>query len=194
MGVPGVKPIRYQVEQMEPLPYDKVLPYRAVVARANYLAAGRPDCQFASKELCRWMPNPTNLSLKGLKRLGIYLKGKKILVYFYPWQKVGMIDVCSDAGWAGCLKQDKALPGGCIMLGRHLIKNWSSTQSNISLSSGEAEFYGVGRASDMGPGYGSTQRSGHTFPAQGMDRQYRHDRYLQKTRSRQPSVYGYGGG
>lgn len=32
------------------------------------------------------------------------------------------------------------------MLGRHVVKNWSSTQSIISLSSGEAEYYGCVRA------------------------------------------------
>ena len=41
------------------------------------------------------------------------------------------------------------------MLGHHLIKSWSSTQSNISLSSGEAEFYGVVKAAGMGLGYAS---------------------------------------
>ena len=39
------------------------------------------------------------------------------------------------------------------MLGKHLIKSWSSTQTSISLSSGEAEFYGVGKASGISLGY-----------------------------------------
>ena len=34
-----------------------------------------------------------------------------------------------------------------------LIKSWSSTQAVISLSSGEAEFYGVVKASGIGLGY-----------------------------------------
>ena len=32
------------------------------------------------------------------------------------------------------------------MLGKHLIKSWSSTRASVSLSSGEAEFYGVAKA------------------------------------------------
>ena len=36
------------------------------------------------------------------------------------------------------------------MLGQHLIKSWSSTQSVVSLSFGEAEYYGVVRASGVG--------------------------------------------
>ena len=39
------------------------------------------------------------------------------------------------------------------MLGSHLLKSWSSTQSTPSLSSGEAEFYGVVKASGMALGF-----------------------------------------
>ena len=40
-----------------------------------------------------------------------------------------------------------------MVLGSHLIKSWSSTQSSISLSSGEAEFYGVVKATGIALGY-----------------------------------------
>ena len=39
------------------------------------------------------------------------------------------------------------------MLGQHLLKSWSSTQTAVSLSSGEAKFYGVVKASGIGLGY-----------------------------------------
>ena len=39
------------------------------------------------------------------------------------------------------------------MLGAHLIKSWSATQGSISLSSGEAEFYGVVKAAGIALGY-----------------------------------------
>ena len=38
------------------------------------------------------------------------------------------------------------------MLGCHVIKTWSSTQSSVSMSSGEAEFYGVVRAAGIALG------------------------------------------
>ena len=41
------------------------------------------------------------------------------------------------------------------MLGKHLIKSWSSTQASISLSSGEADFYGVVKAPGVGLGFTS---------------------------------------
>ena len=39
------------------------------------------------------------------------------------------------------------------MLGQHTIKHWSSTQPSLTLSSGEAEFYGVVRGAGQGLGY-----------------------------------------
>ena len=41
------------------------------------------------------------------------------------------------------------------MLGRHLIKSWSSTQANVALSSGEAEYYAVVKACGIGMGFRS---------------------------------------
>ena len=78
VGTPGVKPTRDQLDGDAPLHLTKWTPYRAVVARANYLAADRPELQFSAKEVCRWMASPTELALNALKRLG------KRLVYHYP--------------------------------------------------------------------------------------------------------------
>ncbi len=41
------------------------------------------------------------------------------------------------------------------MLGKHTIKSWSSTQVSVSLSSGEAGFYGTIRGAGMGLGFQS---------------------------------------
>ena len=38
------------------------------------------------------------------------------------------------------------------MYGQHCVKTWSSTQAIISLSSGEAEYYGIVKASSVGLG------------------------------------------
>ena len=50
--------------------------YRAIVARANYLCQDRSDIQFAVKELCRAMSEPTQGDWMALKRLGRYLIDK----------------------------------------------------------------------------------------------------------------------
>ena len=54
------------------------------------------------------------------------------------------VDVYVDSDYAGCPRTRKSTSGGCVMMGSHLIKSWSSTQNNvISLSSGEAELYSI---------------------------------------------------
>ena len=41
---------------------------------------------------------------------------------------------------------------GVVQLGKHLIKSWSSTQTVIALSSGEAEYYGMVKGGSVGLG------------------------------------------
>ena len=38
------------------------------------------------------------------------------------------------------------------MLGEHMVKSWSSTQANVSLSSGEAEYYGLVKGASVAIG------------------------------------------
>ena len=153
VATPGTKASFEQLAADKLLPEEKVSPYRAVAARANYLAADRPDVQFSAKEVCRWMSAPTEHGLMSLKRLGRFLEGKRRLVYHYPWQSCSHVDVYSDTDWGGCPRTRKSTSGGCLMLGKHLVKSWSSTQISPSLSSGEAEFYGVVKAAGIGLGF-----------------------------------------
>ena len=165
VGTPGVKPTSEQLEADEVLPERQQRPYRAVAARGNYLAADRPELQFSAKEVCRFMSKPTELSLRALKRLGRFIEGHRRLVYSYPWQTAEKIDIYSDTDWAGCQKTRKSTSGGCLLLGGHLIKSWSSTQASVALSSGEAEFYGVVKASGIGLGYQALLEDlGHVIP------------------------------
>ena len=55
--------------------------YRAVAARANYLALDRLDIQYATKECCRGMAQPQVRHLSMLKRLARYLLGKPNVVW-----------------------------------------------------------------------------------------------------------------
>ena len=88
-----------------------------------------------------------------LKRIGRYLRGRPRLVWQYGWQSpVDVLDVHSDANWAGCRVGRKSSSGGTIALGGHLIRAYSNTQSIIAKSSAESELYGVVRASAEGLG------------------------------------------
>ena len=99
---PGVKPLPAQVDEDSPLDAQQHTTFRVLAARANYLAADRPDIQYAAKEICRWMSSPTELAMTALRRLCRHLVGKPRLVFKYPFQKADSIDTYSDTDWAGC--------------------------------------------------------------------------------------------
>ena len=53
-----------------------------------------------------------------------------------------------------------------MMTGKHTAKTWSSTQHSVSLSSGEAEFYGVVKASGVALGQQSFYTDlGYSLPS-----------------------------
>ena len=153
VSTPGVRASFQETETDAPLNPKLATPFRAAAARANYLAADRPDCQFAAKEICRWMSKPSEAAWAALKRLCRFLVGLPRLVYRYDFQEVNFVDVYTDTDWAGCPRTRKSTSGGCIMLNGHSIKTWSSTQTSVALSSGEAEFAGVVRGAGIGLGY-----------------------------------------
>ena len=142
MSTPVTKVTVAEVRQDQPLPKHKMSHFRALAARANYLAADRLDCQFASQEICRWMDQPTERGVLALKRLARYLEGKPRLVWHYRWQESLSVDTYSDTDWAGCVKTRKSTSGGCVVMGdSHLIKTWSSTQQSISLSQARRKWW-----------------------------------------------------
>ena len=153
MSTPGIKATFTELENDEPLEAKLHTAFRSAAARGNYLSADRIDCQFACKEVCRWMSRPAAHSWKALKRLCRFLNGMPRLVYVYRQQTATNVDVYTDTDWAGCPKTRKSTSGGVVMLGKHTIKHWSSTQSSVTLSSGEAEFNGVIRGAGQGLGY-----------------------------------------
>ena len=127
--------------------------FRALVARANYLAQDRTDIAYAVKELCRRMSKPREGDWKAMKRLGRYLIDKRRVVTKFKYQnKPSKVVVWVDTDHAGCKETRKSTTGGAVMLGDHLLKGWSVTQGVIALSSGEAEFYGIVKGSSVGMG------------------------------------------
>ena len=94
------------------------------------------------------MATPKARSWKLLMRIARYLKGKPRLVLHYPWQaEETNISTYSDSDYAGCLRTRRSTSGGCVMIGRHLVKSFSKQQKVIALSSAEAETYALVLAS-----------------------------------------------
>jgi len=151
LSTPGVKDNDEEAEKK--LGNKEATQYRAIVARANYLCQDRSDIQFAVKELCRAMSNPTQGNWTALKRLGRYLIGRTRMVNTFQYQgQLKDLTIWTDTDFAGCRKTRKSTSGGVAMLGGHSIKSWCSTQSIVSLSSGEAEYYGIVKGASIGLG------------------------------------------
>ena len=73
LRIPGEKFILGEDETL--LSNSEATRFRAIVARANYLAQDRSDIMFSVKELTRHMGNPSVAGWSMLKRLGRYLIG-----------------------------------------------------------------------------------------------------------------------
>ena len=127
--------------------------YRALAARANYLAQDRPDIQFAVKEIARRMATPRMNDWLLLKRLARYLVGVPRGVLRFVWQDTpSVIDAYVDADWAGCKRTCRSTSGGALQHGWHCVKTWSSTQATVALSSGESELYSLTKGASQAIG------------------------------------------
>eukprot|EP00972_Heterocapsa_arctica_P113919 16439771-Heterocapsa_arctica.AAC.1 len=75
------------------------------------------------------------------------------MVQRFDWQETpDRITAIVDTDYAGCLDTRKSTSGGVLMHGGHCIRYWSTTQSVIALSSGEAELYAIVKGASAGLG------------------------------------------
>ena len=120
--------------------------YRAHNARANYLAQSRPDISFSTKELCGEFAIPNRDCYAKLKEAVRYPIGLLRLVYVYDCQTMPEgLDVYTDTDLVGCKTRRRSTSGGTVMFGSHCVRHWATTQTTLSLSSGEAEIHGIGK-------------------------------------------------
>ncbi len=75
--------------------------FKALTARANYLAKDRPEAPYAVKEIAKRMATPREQDWVLLKRLGRYFLGTPRAVYKYYWQHFPTeFDVFVHSDWA----------------------------------------------------------------------------------------------
>ena len=124
-----------------------------MTARAIYLSQDRADIVFTAKELSRRMAAPTEMSWTKLKRLGRHLSKHIRYVNMFQYQNVpAQLNAWSDTDWAGCKLTRKSTSGGIICLCNHIPKSYSTTQSVIATSSGDAEYYGLTKSASIAIG------------------------------------------
>ena len=115
----------------------------------------RPECAYATKELCRFFATPTKTGVEQLKRLIRYLAGAPRLVWkfgFHHDDNATDLNIFVDTDFAGCHVTRRSTSGGAACRGNHLIKHWSTTQVTVALSSAEAELTGISKGAAQGLG------------------------------------------
>ena len=85
------------------------------------------------------MSAPTRADISALRQVSRCLLSAPRLVCNFPWQSDANLDVFVDTDFAGCLPTRWKTLGSAAKRGLHLIKQWSSTQEAVTLSSAEAE-------------------------------------------------------
>ena len=110
--------------------------YRADAARMNYLAQDRSDVQYAAKEICTCMSNPTTRGMRKLKRaVGYSAKAKQVAWHMNEIEEMPFfIDVHVDSDWAGCKTTRRSTSGGMLDVGGVVVKSWSRAQKSLALS------------------------------------------------------------
>ncbi|WVZ94378.1 LOW QUALITY PROTEIN: hypothetical protein U9M48_040277 [Paspalum notatum var. saurae] len=106
--------------------------FRGMIGSLLYLMAIRPDIQFAA--------SPRTSHLQAVKHIFRYLKFTPELGLWYSSDSSLSLRGFSDADHAGCRIDRKSTSGTCQFLGTSLV-SWSSRkQTNVALSTTEAEY------------------------------------------------------
>ena len=106
--------------------------FRALAARANYLAQDRPDLAFPAKEMRREFAVPTRKSRERLEKYaGTHVVCQDLCTHTLFQSTPPNMTMYVDTGFAGCRSNRRSTSGGVIMFGSHRIKHWSSTQKQF---------------------------------------------------------------
>ena len=90
------------------------------------------------------MSQPKIKHWKALRRLVLYVARARWLKYCFDWQEAGQdIIAYVDTDFVGCRETRRSTNGGLLFHGKHLIKQWATTQKVVVLSSAEAELGGI---------------------------------------------------
>ena len=124
------------------LPASEATRARRAIARVNYMAQDRPDLAFVARIMSQHMAAPRDGIVLVIKRVLRYLKRFPRCVLTVPTMKEGdvwEVKGWADSDWATDPRSRKSCSGGFIMINDLCVAHWSKTQSNVALSSGEAE-------------------------------------------------------
>jgi hypothetical protein len=140
VDTPITKEGQDQAGSGEELKEEEARNVRRSIARINYMAQDRPDLSVAARILSQNMSQPRAGVLSVIKRVIRYLrKYPRGILEIRGDMGMEHIHIWTDSDWAGDHVSRRSCSGGSLQLGDTTVQHWSKLQSNIALSSGEAE-------------------------------------------------------
>ena len=140
VDTPIAKTCQEQVHLGEELPEEEARRVRRSIARINYMAQDRPDLSVVARIMSQCMARPREGVRPCVKRTIRYLrKYPRCILEVTPAEAFDLLEVWTDSDWAGDIVSRKSCSGGSLQLGGTTVQHWSKVQSNVALSSGEAE-------------------------------------------------------
>ena len=112
-------------EAFQCLEGDKITANRQLAARANCMAPGPAGHTICGERIVHGDGNANSGSMEAFEKIGAMC---------------GSASKKERASWLGGMPPNgRSTSGGVLMIGNHMLKSWSSTQRNVTLSSAEAE-------------------------------------------------------
>jgi hypothetical protein len=149
---PITKQFAEEMNTGDPLGDEEARKARRAIARVNYMAQDRPDLSVAARVLSQGMAHPHEGINVGIKRVIRYLaKCPRSVLKICPDEK-RELDIWTDSDWAGDLETRRSCSGGMLFVHGVPLLHWSKLQSNVALSSGEAELNASVKAMSEGIG------------------------------------------
>ena len=142
VNTPSLKELEDQVGTGEELSGEIATKVRRGIARVNYMAQDRPDLSAVAKVMSQHMSKPRDGVVHILKRCVRHLKKYPILENLIPSgvpAEERDLEVWTDSDWAGDVASRRSTSGGLIIFRGAVLMHWSKMQSNVALSSAEAE-------------------------------------------------------
>jgi hypothetical protein len=113
--------------------------YKQIIGSLMYLMNTIPDICFVMNTLSQFLVEPRHVHLVAAKHVMRYLKGTLDCGLNYDGDDFTLSGY-TDSDWAGSVSDRKSTSGRCFSLGSAMISWQSRKQSNIALSTAEAEY------------------------------------------------------
>jgi len=114
--------------------------YQRLVGKLIYLSHTRPDISFAVSLVSQFMHAPYQEHLEAVYKILRYLKATPGKGLFFRKNNQRLVEVYTDADWAGSVIDRRSTSGYCTFVWGNLVTWRSKKQSVVARSSAEAEY------------------------------------------------------